>query len=66
MDESVIWRWRTSKAMIEKMPQKKKKALRRKSAKWLQLEERLVAWVREKGAEGYAILTLALRLKARN
>ena len=65
MDKSVIWCWRTSEATIEKMP-RKKKALRRKSTKWPQLEERLVAWVQEKRAEGYAISTLVLRLKARS
>ena len=51
MDESIIRRWRVSKATIEKMP-RKKKALRGKSAKWPQLEERLVAWVWEKSVEG--------------
>ena len=65
MDKSVIRCRRTSKAAIEKMP-RKNKALRGKSAKWLQLEERLVTWVREKTAEGCAISTLALRLKARS
>ena len=60
MDESVIRCWRTSKATIGK------KALSRKSAKWPQLEERLVARIREKSVEGYAISTLAHRLKARS
>ena len=40
LEKSVIWCWRTYKAMIEKMP-RKKKSLRGNSAKWLQLEERL-------------------------
>ena len=65
MDEFIIRRWRTSKAMLEKMP-RKKKALSGKSAMWRQFEERLVAGVQEKRAEGYAISTLALRLKARS
>ena len=65
MDESVIRHGRTSKATIKKMP-RKKKVLRGKSAKWPQLKERLIAWVREKRAEGYTISTLALRLKARS
>ena len=65
MDESVIRRWRTSKATIEKMP-KKKKTLRRTSSKWPRLEEHLLSWVREMKAEGHAISTLALRLKARS
>ena len=65
MDEFVIQRWRTSKAMIEKML-RKKKVLRRKSAKWPELEERLIAWVRERKAEGSTISTLALRLKAKS
>ena len=37
-----------------------------KSVKWPQLEERLIAWVREKRAECYAVSTLAPRLKARS
>uniref|UniRef100_A0A8C4QJK3 HTH CENPB-type domain-containing protein n=1 Tax=Eptatretus burgeri TaxID=7764 RepID=A0A8C4QJK3_EPTBU len=65
VDESIVRRWRTSKTMIEKMP-RKKKALRGRPAKWPQLEEHLIAWVREKRAEGHAISTLALRLKARS
>uniref|UniRef100_A0A8C4QGB8 HTH CENPB-type domain-containing protein n=1 Tax=Eptatretus burgeri TaxID=7764 RepID=A0A8C4QGB8_EPTBU len=64
MDESVIRRWRTSKATIEKMP--RKKALRGKSAKWPQLTEHLVAWVLEKRAKGSAISTLALRMKVKS
>ena len=65
MDESVIWCWRTKKATIQKIP-RKKKVLRGQSAKWPQLEEHLVACVREKRAEGYTISTLTLRLKVRS
>ena len=50
MNDSVIQSWRTNKAMKEKMPSRKK-VLSGKSAKWLQLKERLVASVQEKGAE---------------
>jgi len=65
VDESIIRHWRTSKAMIEKLP-RKKKALRGKSAKWPQLEEHLITWLQEKRAEGHAISTLRLRLKERS
>ncbi len=65
MNESAIRRWRITKASMEDMP-RKKKANRGKSAKWPQLEERVITWVREKRAEGHAISTLALRLKARS
>ena len=65
MEESVIWCSRTSKATTEKMP-RKKKVLRGKSAKWPQLEKHLVAWVQEQRTDGYAISTLAIRLKTRS
>ena len=62
--ESNVRRWRADKENLNEAP-KQQKARRGKSAKWPEMEEELLNWVKEKRQEGCAISTTSLRLKAK-
>lgn len=62
--EKMIRTWRQSSTKLQAM-KSGKKADRGKKARWPELEDRLVKWALEQRAEGRALSTVQLRLKAR-
>ena len=64
IDEKNIRRWRKSTEVLKAMPAKKK-AMRGGKPNWPELEDKLYGWVKDLRAQGHAISTTTLRLKAR-
>lgn len=63
VDERCVRRWRTEKEELENMPQQKR-AKRRGTVRWPDLEDDLEKWIKERQGKGVAISAGEIRSQA--